>query len=134
MTAPVPYVTLPGTARDALDFYADVFGGRVELATFADFGRDDGPADAVAHGALRDGPVALFASDAGAGEPSAPLDGVLLALLGTDEPDVLHRWFDRLAEGGTVLDPLAAKPWGAADGQVTDRFGLRWLVGYEPAG
>jgi PhnB protein len=26
MTAPTPYLHLPGTARDALTFYGDVFG------------------------------------------------------------------------------------------------------------
>jgi len=52
-------------------------------------------------------------------------------LLGTAEPDVPHRWFDGLADGGVIVDPLAAKPWGASDGQVIDRYGLSWLIGYE---
>ncbi len=60
------------------------------------------------------------------------LEGVSLSLLGTAKPEVLHSWFDRLAESGTVIDPLEPKPWGATDGQVLDRYGLRWLVGYEP--
>ena len=45
---------------------------------------------------------------------------------------VLHEWFDKLAVGGRVVDPLAPKPWGASDGQVIDRHGLHWLIGYEP--
>ena len=32
LTAPTPYVHLPGSAQDALDFYGDVFGCEVELA------------------------------------------------------------------------------------------------------
>lgn len=130
MAAPVPYLTFPGVAREALQFYADVFGGDVELHTFAEFSRADGPRDAIAHGVLS-GPVALFAADAGEGEASVRIEGAMLSLLGTAPPDVLHRWFDGLAVGGQVLDPLAPKPWGASDGQVVDRFGLRWLVGYE---
>jgi PhnB protein len=43
--------------------YADVFGCAVQLHTFAEFNRDDGPADAVAHGYLTGGPVALFGAD-----------------------------------------------------------------------
>ena len=62
----------------------------------------------------------MFGSDAGSDETSVDLRGVMLALLGTAEPDVLQRWFDRLAEGGKVIDPLAEKPWGASDGQVVD--------------
>ena len=66
------------------------------------------------------------------GGTAVRLEGVLLSLLGTAGPAVLHRWFDALADGGSVTDPLARKPWGATDGQVTDRHGLNWLIGYEP--
>ena len=52
-------------------------------------------------------------------------------LLLQDRPPPLHAWFARLSEGGTDIDPLQRRPWGASDGQVTDRFGVRWLIGYE---
>ena len=135
MTAvPMIYVTFPGTARGALEGYAAVFGGELSLHTFEDFGRSDGPPDAVAHGVL-DGPVSLAGSDAGEGRPAVQVEGLALSMLGAAEPAVLHRWFDALAaDGGRGVDPLQAKPWGAADGQVVDRNGLRWLVGYEPQG
>lgn len=132
MPGPVLYLTFPGNARKALEFYASVFGGQLQLHTYEAFSRTDGPADAIAHGCLFDGPVSLFGSDAAPGEAPVLLEGVSLSLLGTAEPEVLHRWFDRLAESGKVLDPLAPKPWGASDGQVLDRYGLRWLIGYEP--
>ena len=38
---------------------------------------------------------------------------------------VLEAWFAALAEGGVANDPLQKRPWGAHDGQVTDRFGVR---------
>lgn len=130
MTAPQIYIIFPGTARQALGFYADVFGGQLSLHTYADFGRNDGPPQAIAHGVL-DGVVALAGSDAAPGEKGVRLEGVMLSLLGTAEPAVLHEWFDRLAIGGQIIDPLSPKPWGASDGQVTDRHGLHWLIGYE---
>ncbi|MCJ1694501.1 VOC family protein [Rathayibacter caricis] len=130
MTAPLPYLAFPGTARSALGFYRDVFGGELALHTFAQFGRTDGPGEAIAHGVLT-GPVALAASDAATGEESLHLEGVLFALLGAAEPEVLERWFEGLAEGGAVVDPLGEKPWGATDGQVRDRYGITWLIGWE---
>ena len=60
MTGPTPYVLFPGTAREALTFYGDVFGCAVRLHTFAEFNRTDGPADAIADGGLTGGPVALL--------------------------------------------------------------------------
>lgn len=131
MTAPQVYISFPGTAREALGFYAEVFGGELALYTYAEFNRTDGPPDAVAHGVLS-GTVSLSGSDAAAGERSVRFEGAMLSLLGAAEPAILHAWFDKLAEGGQIVDPLAPKPWGASDGQVIDRYGLHWLVGYEP--
>jgi PhnB protein len=131
MTAPTPYLHLPGTARDALTFYGDVFGGDVRLHTVEEFGRTDGPADAVAHGYLEGGPVELFAADVTGADPTPRCDGITLALLGTSTPAVLRSWFARLSEGGQVVQDLEPRPWGATDGQVVDRYGLRWLIGFE---
>jgi PhnB protein len=107
--APEPYLHFPGTAREALTFYQEVFGGDLILNTFGEFGRDDGPPHAIAHGILR-GAVSLFAAVSAA---------------------ELRSWFDALAEEGTVREELQARPWGASDGQVVDRFGVHWLVGFE---
>lgn len=131
MTAPQIYLSFPGTAREALGFYAAVFGGELSLHTNEDFGRTDGPPDAIAHGELR-GAVALAGSDTPPGGKSVRLEGAMLSLLGSAEPEVLRDWFNKLSSGGRVVDPLAAKPWGASDGQVIDRYGLHWLIGYEP--
>lgn len=133
MPGPTPYICFPGTAREALTFYGDVFGCSVELHTFEEFGRGDGPPDAIAHGGLRDGPVELFGADAAGDEVPLRCEGMMLSLLGTAAPKVLEGWFAALAEGGRVVDDLAARPWGASDGQVVDRFGIHWLIGFEGA-
>lgn len=131
MTTPSVYVLFPGTAREALTFYADVFGGELSLHTNRDFGSGGTP-NAIAHGVL-DGAVTLAGADADPPEKSIRMEGIMLSLLGAGEPELLHTWFRRLADGGRIVDPLGPKPWGASDGQVIDRFGLHWLIGYEPA-
>jgi PhnB protein len=131
MTGPTPYVLFPGTAREALTFYGDVFGCAVGLSTFAEFNRTDGPADAIAHGGLTGGPVALSGADVSGDERPVRSEGIMLALLGTAAPSTLRQWFSRLSEGGRVVDDLQQRPWGASDGQVIDRYGLHWLVGFE---
>jgi PhnB protein len=133
MTAPTPYLHLAGSARAALEFYGEVFGCGVQLHTLAEFGRTDGPGDAVAHGYLVDGPVDLFAADAVGDEPSFRSEGLMLSLLGTAPADTLRGWFARLSEGGSVVEALQERPWGASDGQVVDRFGVHWLIGFENA-
>jgi len=131
MIAPTPYLRFPGTAREALTFYAGVFGGTAQLHTFAEFNRTDGPADAIAHGFLVEGPVALFASDVAGDEPPVRCEGMMLSLLGTAAPATLRTWFSALADRGRVVDDLQRRPWGASDGQVIDRHGLHWLIGFE---
>jgi PhnB protein len=131
MTDPTPYVLFPGTAREALTFYGDVFGCAVALHTFAEFNRDDGPEDAIAHGTLTDGPVMLYGADVAGDEQPVRCEGLMLSLLGTADASTLRGWFSRLSDGGRVVDDLQERPWGASDGQVIDRYGLRWLIGFE---
>lgn len=131
MADPTPYVLFPGTAREALTFYGDVFGCAVDLHTFAEFNRADGPADAIAHGGLTGGPVALWGADVSADERPVRAEGIMLALLGTSDPSTLRTWFSRLSGGGRVVDDLQKRSWGASDGQVIDRYGLHWLIGFE---
>ena len=131
MTDPTPYIHFRGSARQALAFYGEVFGCGIRLHTFAEFERTDGPADAVAHGYLVEGPVALFAADVAGDEPALRCEGMMLALLGTAPPPTLRTWFSSLSKGGRVVDDLQTRPWGASDGQVIDRYGLHWLIGFE---
>jgi PhnB protein len=131
MTAPTPYLHLPGTTREALAFYGEVFGCEVQLHDFSEFNRTDGPADAIAHGYLNDGPVALFAADVSGEEPSFRSEGMMFSLLGIAAPSTLRDWFSRLSDGGRVVEELQSRPWGASDGQVIDRYGLHWLIGFE---
>jgi PhnB protein len=126
-----PYILFPGTAREALSFYAVVFGGAAELHSFAEFGRTDGPADAIAHGQLVDAPVALYGADVADEGSAFRAEGLMLSLLGTADATTLRTWFSRLADGGTVVDDLQRRAWGAFDGQVIDRHGVHWLIGFE---
>ena len=40
----------------------------------------------------------------------------------------LRRYWDGLAGGGTVVEPLATAPWGDSFGMLTDRFGVTWVM------
>lgn len=131
MSGLVPCLYFPGNAADALGFYRDVFGGELSLFTYEQFGRTDGPGDAVAHGILS-GAVELFGADAGPDADAVHIVGATFSLLGTADPATLQQWFTALAEGGQITDPLQKRAWGDWDGQVTDRYGIRWLIGFHP--
>jgi hypothetical protein len=54
--------------------------------------QDRWPADAIAHGDLAEGPVALFAADVTRDEPAFRCEGMMLSLLGTAPPSTLRIW------------------------------------------
>ncbi|MGI8691908.1 MAG: VOC family protein, partial [Geodermatophilaceae bacterium] len=48
-----PYISFAGNARQAMEFYKDVFGGTLTLNTYGEFGAQDAPeADKIMHGML----------------------------------------------------------------------------------
>ena len=128
-----PYLHFSGTAREAMEFYRSVLGGELDVMTFGDAGGggDQYPDDGVMHAFLRtaDG-LELMASDGH--DPDAGPDRVSLSLSGDDAP-TLTRWFEALTEGGEVDVPLEQQVWGDTFGQVTDRYGVRWLVNISTA-
>jgi uncharacterized glyoxalase superfamily protein PhnB len=51
------------------------------------------------------------------------------------EPDskaAAERFFAALAEGGVVEMPLQLMFWGAWYASFSDRFGINWMVNYQP--
>jgi PhnB protein len=52
---------------------------------------------------------------------------IAIALDCTTE-DEIHRIFDKLAQNGTVLDPLKKQFWGAFFGTLKDQFGIKWML------
>lgn len=124
-----PYVNFSGQARQALEFWASVFGGDVAITTFGEFGVTDGvDPEGVMHGQLETpAGFTIMASDVPPGMPLTSGNAITLSLTG-DDGDTLRGYFAALAEGGEVSVPLAVQMWGDEFGQLTDRFGVGWLT------
>ena len=124
-----PYLFFKGNAREAMDFYKDIFGGELTIMTFGEAGADKMPGmeemrDNVMH-AMLDGDVRLMASDSRLA--SDKIAKVELSLSGNDE-EKLTKYFESLSSGGTVRSPLKKEMWGDTFGQLTDKFGIDWMV------
>jgi PhnB protein len=125
-----PYVNFRGDARAALEYYHSVFGGDLRMSTFKEFGAAQDPAeeDLVMHGQLEGGHgVRIMGSDTPSRMEYRPGTNFSLSLSGDDEA-LLRGWFERLSDGGRVLQPLEKAPWGDSFGMCADRFGVTWLV------
>jgi PhnB protein len=123
-----PYIQFQDTAQEALTFYQSVLGGELNVMRFSEFGGPAEIADLVMHGQLETpAGFTLMASDTPPGMDRAEIGGITISLSGDDVAD-LRGWFDGLAEGGAVNMPLEKQMWGDVFGQLTDRFGVSWLV------
>jgi len=124
-----PYISFDGTARQAMEFYQDVFGGTLVLNTFAEFGAPVSPdSDKIMHGMLEtDHGFALMGADVPQGNEHHPGDNVAVSLSGDDADDLRGYWA-KLIEGGTVTVPLEKQMWGDEFGMCVDQFGIHWMV------
>ncbi|TQM02177.1 VOC family protein [Pseudonocardia kunmingensis] len=126
-----PCITFNGNARQALEFYREVFGGELAVGTVGDFGSPDSPhAGKVMHARL-DTPAGYtlmawdFPDDRPGHPPYRPGNNVAV-FLGGDDGD-LREYFEKLSVGGTVTLPLEEQVWGDEAGSLVDRFGISWM-------
>ncbi|MGH3656413.1 MAG: VOC family protein [Micromonosporaceae bacterium] len=125
-----PYISFSGNAREALEFYKDIFGGDLRMNTFGEFGGQAGPADKdkIMHGMLTtDGGLALMAADTPPGMEYKPGTNMSVSLSGEDAGELRGYW-QKLSEGGNVSMPMEKQMWGDEFGMCTDRFGVTWMV------
>jgi PhnB protein len=125
-----PYLNFQGNAREAMTFYHSVFGGDLQTMTFAEGGMEAAPEDAekLMHAQLEaPNGMTLMGADTPSEMPQQPMAGIALSLSGDDDGE-LSGYYERLVEGGSVIEPLETAPWGDKFGMLTDRYGVMWMV------
>lgn len=125
-----PYLSFRGNAKQAMEFYQSVFGGKLESSTFGEFqmSEDPGDADKIMHSMLTgDGGLVLMGADTPSSMEFSRGSDHAVSLSGEDEAELRGYW-DKLCDGGQVAMPLEPAPWGDSFGMCTDRFGVPWMV------
>jgi PhnB protein len=131
-----PYLSFRDNARDAMEFYQSVFGGELTVSTFGEFGVSDDAAekDKVMHAQLTSpNGLVLMGADTPNSMDYTAGPNISVSLSGDDDAE-LSGYYERLAEGGTVTEPLAKAPWGDSFGMCVDRFAVNWLVNIAGSG
>ncbi|MET8894308.1 VOC family protein [Streptomyces albogriseolus] len=124
-----PYLNFDGNARQAMEYYRDVFGGELSLHTFGEVGgAGEEYADKVMHGMLTtpDG-FTIMGSDGPPGMEHTSGNNFAVSLSGEEE-DTLRGFWEKLSDGGQVSVPLERQMWGDIFGMCTDRFDVPWMV------
>lgn len=124
------YLSFRDQAREVMEFYQSVFGGKLEQSTFEQFAVSDDPREKakIMHSVLKtDTGMVLMAADTPNAMPWSPGTSISLSLSGDDDA-VLSGYYAKLSAGGTIVEPLAVAPWGDKFGMLMDRFGQAWMV------
>ena len=125
-----PYLSFRDNAREAMEFYHSVFGGQLDVSTFAEMHASEDPAEAdkIMHSMLvTDSDLTLMASDTPNSMDYTPGNNYSVSLSGDDDVELRGYW-EKLSGSGTVTMPLEMAPWGDSFGMCVDRFGVSWLV------
>lgn len=135
-----PYLHFNGNAEEAFTFYKSVFGGEfVTLIRFKDMHFEGAPdnekeADKIMHVALPIGKHnVLMGSDTpqqlGTHNERETRSKISIGAESKEEADQL---FKGLSAGGEVEMPIADSPWGSYFGMFRDKFGIEWMVDFDP--
>ncbi len=128
-----PYLQFDGNARQAVEFYQRVFAGELSVLTFGDGMGETNPdlAPKLMHSSVYvDRGIHLMASDVPPGMPMGSNGTISLSSddAAGGDAGTLTSWWEHLSEDAEVTMPLEQAPWGDRYGQLTDKFGVQWMI------
>jgi PhnB protein len=125
-----PYLSFRDNAREAMEFYKTVFGGKLTTSTFKEYHASQDPSEdeKIMHAVLEaDNGIVFMASDTPNNMEYRTGTNYSMSLSGDNETE-LRGYYEKLSAGGTIGMPLEKAPWGDTFGMLTDKFGVSWLV------
>ena len=134
-----PHINFNGNAEEAFKFYKSVFGGEFAIIMrFKDISSPGFPvtekeANKIMHIALPIGKNALMANDVpesmGKTNENENRSKISISAESIEEAD---RLFNGLSLGGQIEVPIGDSPWGSYFGMFRDKYGIEWIVDFDP--
>lgn len=134
-----PHINFNGNAEEAFAFYQSVFGTEItKIIRFKDIASDEFPveeteANKIMHIALPIGANFLIANDVPAmmGKVNE-LENRSKISVSADSREEADKIFNGLSAGGNIEVPMNESPWEACFGMFRDKYGIEWIVEFEP--
>src|SRR5439155_12778341 len=135
-----PHINFNGNAEEAFNFYKSVFGGEfAKVIRFKDHASPGFPVsekeeNKIMHIALPIGKSnMLMANDVpeimGKTNENENRSKISISAESKEEADKL---FSGLSAGGQIEMPIADSPWGSYFGMFRDKYGIEWMVDFDP--
>ena len=125
-----PYISFKDNAREAMEFYQTVFGGKLDMNTFNEFEASEDPSEGnkIMHAMLEaDNGITFMAADTPNSMEYRPGSAISMSLSGDNEKELRGYWSKLIADGKETM-PLEKAPWGDTFGMLTDKFGIDWMI------
>ena len=139
MTTINPWINFNGNAEEAFTFYKSVLGGEfAKVMRLKDLSSPEFPvaeidANKIMYIALPIGQNMLIANDVpesmGRVNENENRSKISISAESKEEAD---RLFNGLSAGGNVEMPITDSPWGSYFGMFRDKFGIEWMVEFDP--
>ena len=135
-----PWINFNGNAEEAFTFYKSVFGGefkkviRFKDLTGIEFPMTEKDANKIMHIALPMGKHnMLMANDVpefmGRVNENENRSKISVSAESREEADKI---FNGLSAGGNIEGPIGDSPWGTYAGMFRDKYGIEWIVEFDP--
>ena len=135
-----PHINFNGNAEEAFTFYKSVFGGEfAKVIRFKDLASPEFPVaekeeNKIMHIALPIGKMnMLMANDVpesmGKTNENENRSKIVIITESKEEADTL---FTGLSAGGKIEMPISDSPWGSYFGMFRDKYGIEWMVDFDP--
>ncbi len=123
-----------GNCEEAMAFYAQTFGGKVNFKMTWGESPMCGQVEAdfqgkIMHMSVTVGTTSIMGADSPPGRHQKA-QGIMESVAITDVAEA-ERVFNALAEGGSIQMPFQETFWAKGFGMLTDRFGIPWMVNCE---
>lgn len=134
-----PYINFNGNAEEAFTFYKSVFGGEfAKVVRFKELSNPEFPiseeeGNKIMHIALPIGKNILMGNDVpeimGQVNENENRSKIAISAESLEEAEKI---FNGLSEGGNIEMPFAESPWDSHFGMFRDKFGIEWMVDFDP--
>ena len=119
-----------GSCKEAFEFYADVFGGRIEsMLTYGETPAGEHVPhehrERIVHAGLKMGEIEIAGADILQDYNKPSGFNILMQFNNRAEAQQI---FEQLAREGQVTMPLQKTFWSPCYGMVTDRFNIPWEI------
>ncbi|MCX2483723.1 VOC family protein [Pedobacter sp. MR2016-24] len=135
-----PWINFNGNAEEAFTFYKSVFGGDfTKIIRFKDLSNDEFPVEEKdankimtivlpigKHNVLIANDVPDFMGPVSENENRSKIS------ISADSREEAEKLFNGLSAGGEIEGPIGDSPWGTYAGMFRDKYGIEWIVEFDP--